>query len=281
METAYPVKKYMNDAVCSLFNSGRWNELKRFVFLTVNYHKPENLVFQHFSVKEKIENPYKSNSSEEIFRMRNGIIIDTLTCVDLVEIVNYGSIILEVFEGVFCHNLENNPYTEFATDMFEKRDLFKSRGKDLLQDLAKKIGLPVYGGNILQDIKEEYKCVTENWMKENFDDRVKEWFPLKNDNLIVKKQVDEGADDYDKAKSIHTMPSHFGSCFLSHSKRLMNKIFREIDGIYSNRIYYGDTDSGYVHKKHWSTLFDNGFFGKFLGLIKTITIIRVFSTLGF
>ena len=42
--------------------------------------------------------------------MRNGIIIDTLTSVDIVEIVECGGI-LEVFEGFFCHNLEYNPYT--------------------------------------------------------------------------------------------------------------------------------------------------------------------------
>ena len=29
IETAYPIKKYMNDAICYLFNSGRWNELNR------------------------------------------------------------------------------------------------------------------------------------------------------------------------------------------------------------------------------------------------------------
>ena len=40
-------------------------------------------------------------------------------------------------------------------DMLEKRDLFKSQGKDLLQNLAKKIGLSVYGGNIREDINEE------------------------------------------------------------------------------------------------------------------------------
>ena len=38
--------------------------------------------------------------------MRNGIIIDTLTSVDIVEIVKYGGIILEICEGLFCHNLE-------------------------------------------------------------------------------------------------------------------------------------------------------------------------------
>ena len=152
--------------------------------------------------------------------------------------------------------------------MFNKRDMFKSQGKDLLQNLAKKIGLSVYGGNIRKDINEEYKWVTENWMRENFDDRIKEWFPLKNCNFIVKLEDDEGVDDYDKAKSINTMASHFGSYILSHSKRLMNDVFNEIDGFYSNNIYYTDTDSGYIHKKHWSTSVEKGFVGKSLGLGK-------------
>ena len=79
---------------------------------------------------------------------------------------------------------------------------------------------------------------------------------------------DEGVDDYDKAKSINTMPSRFGTFILSHSKRLLNDVFREIDGFYSNNIYYGDTDSGYLQKKQWSTLVEKGFVGKYLGLGK-------------
>ena len=149
----------------------------------------------------------------------------------------------------FCYNLEYNPYTEIVTNMFEKRDLFKSQGKDLLQNLAKKIGLSVYGGNIRKDINEEYKCVTENWMIENFDDRIKEWFPLKNGKLIVKLEQDEGVDDFDKAKSVNMMPSHFGSYILSHSKRLMNDVIQQIKGFYNNSIYYTYTDSLYIHQK--------------------------------
>ena len=42
IETAYPFKKCMSDAVCRLFNNGKWNELIRSVFLTVKYHNPEN-----------------------------------------------------------------------------------------------------------------------------------------------------------------------------------------------------------------------------------------------
>ena len=220
-----------------MFNSRKWNELKRSAFLTVEYHKPANLVFQHLPVKEKIGNPYKNIRLEEINKMRNGIIIDTLTSVGIVEIVKGGGVTLEVSECFFCHNLENNPYTELVTDMFEKRDLFKLQRKDLIQNLAEKIGLTVYGGNFRKDINEEYNSVTENWMRENFDDRVKKWFPLKNGNLIVKLEDVEGVDDYDKATSVSTTPSHFGSYISSHSKRLMNDVIRQIGGFYNNSFY--------------------------------------------
>ena len=59
--------------------------------------------------------------------------------------------------------------------------------------------------------KEENKPVTVTWMRENCDDRVKELFSLKNDISRVKLLDDEGVDDYDQAKSLNTMPSHFGS----------------------------------------------------------------------
>ena len=84
MDTAYTFEKYMSDAVCSLFNTGRWNELNRSAFLTVESHNPENLIFQHIPIGGTIENPYKNNRLEEITRERNGVKIDTLTSVDIV-----------------------------------------------------------------------------------------------------------------------------------------------------------------------------------------------------
>ena len=161
----------MNDSICSLVNSGRWNELNRSSFLTVKHYNPEKLVFQHLPLKQKIKNPYKNNRLEEIIRMRNGIIVDTLTSVETVETVKCGGVASEVFEGFFCQNLGYNPYTEFVTDMFEKRDLFESQGNDLLQNVAKKIGLSVYCGNIRKIINEENKCFNDNWMTENFDNK--------------------------------------------------------------------------------------------------------------
>ena len=105
VETDNPFEKYMNESICSLFNTEKWNELNRCAFLTVKYYNPENLVFHHLPVKENIKNPYKNIRKEEINRMRNGIITDTLTSVDIVEIVEHGGIILEVLQGFFCHNL--------------------------------------------------------------------------------------------------------------------------------------------------------------------------------
>ena len=99
IETTYPYKKYMSESICTLFNSGKWNELNRSAFLTNKYHNHENLVFQHLPIKEKVKNPYKNNRLEEIIRMKNGIIVDTLTSVDIVEIVKCGGVISEVYEG--------------------------------------------------------------------------------------------------------------------------------------------------------------------------------------
>ena len=65
-----------------------------------------------------------------------------------------------------------------------------------------------------------------------------------------------------------TMPSHFGSNLLSHRKRLMNEVIKQINGFYNNSIYCTDTDSLYIHKKYWSDLIDKGFVGKSLGLGK-------------
>ena len=145
----------MSDAVCSFFNSGRWNEINRSAFLSVKYHNPDNSFFEHLPVKEKVENSYKNKRLEKINSMRNGIIVDTLTSVNIVEIVKCGGVFLEVYEGFFCHNVENNPQTEFFSDMFEKRDKFKSQGKELLRNLTEKIGLSVYGGNIRKDINKK------------------------------------------------------------------------------------------------------------------------------
>ena len=81
-------------------------ELNRNGFPTVKYHNPENLVFQQVPVQEKFNNSCRNDRLEDINRMKNGLIIDTLTIVDSAEIVKCGGVILEIFERFFCDNLE-------------------------------------------------------------------------------------------------------------------------------------------------------------------------------
>ena len=75
---------------------------------------------------ERTNKLYKNNKLEEINRSRNGIIIDTLNSFDIVEIVKCGGVVLEVYEGFFCYNMQNNPYMDSVNDMVAKQDPYKA-----------------------------------------------------------------------------------------------------------------------------------------------------------
>ena len=146
-------------------------------------------------------------------------------------------------------------------------DFVKNIGKSCHKHCLKKIKNSVYGENIRRDVNVQFKCITENW-SENYADSVKEWWPMNRGNLIVKLKDDASVDYQDFAKIFNQMPCHLGSFVLSHSKRLMNIAICEIKGFYRNNICYGDIDSACIHKRHWSTLVDNGYVGKSLRLGK-------------
>ena len=61
------------------------------------------------------------------------------------------------------------------------------------------------------------------------------------------------------------MLSHFGSYISSHCKRITNEFIKQIGGFFKNSIYYGDTDSIYIHQKYWSIFVDKGLIDKYLG----------------
>ena len=84
-------------------------------------------------------------------------------------------------------------------------------------------------------------------MKKEYDESVIEWFPLKNGNIMVKTKDKEGVDDEGISKKINSQPCQLGSLIISHSKRLMNDVILALDGFKNNKIYYGDTDSIYIH----------------------------------
>ena len=80
-------------------------------------------------------------------------------------------------------------------------------------------------------------------MKESYDDKVKEWWLLKNGYSLVNLGHDSDVDDHDIAKLVNQMPCLLGSCTLGHSKPL-NTFIQEIFGLCSNNNYYGDRGKG-------------------------------------
>ena len=74
----------MNKVYVEAFNDQTFNQDgDESAILRIKYYNPRDLIFQHLPVKEKVKNV-------EVNRMRNGYIIDTLTSVDICEIVKVG-----------------------------------------------------------------------------------------------------------------------------------------------------------------------------------------------
>ena len=76
----------------------------------------------------------------------------------------------------------------------------------------------------------------------------------------MKLKEDAGLED--EVKKVNTMPHHLGAFVLSINKRIMNNFSHAIDGIYTNDVYYNDTDSLYLEKKHWNKIAKAGLVGR-------------------
>ena len=141
-----------------------------------------------------------------------------MTSVDIEEIVRVGGVITVTFEGFICDNLDYNPFENIVLNMTAKRNKYKKEKKNILQTEAKQVPNAVYGFTIRSDFEDVYKCVFSHWMKTGYDDRVIEWFPLKNSNIMVKIADHECVDDIGSIKKIYSQPCHLGASILSHSK---------------------------------------------------------------
>ena len=91
IETGYAFTPDMKKYLVKKFNTGKFKQGS--ATLITKYYNPKNLVVQHPPVKER-------EKKNEINRMRNGFIIDTLTSVDIQEIVRNGGKVIETYEGI-------------------------------------------------------------------------------------------------------------------------------------------------------------------------------------
>ena len=248
IENGFAFKPHMNDVYVEAFNNQSFNENgDESAILTKKYHNPHDLIFQHLPIKEKVK-------KVEVNRMRNGYIIDTLTSVDICEIVKIGGKVVEIYEGVlYSESFKISPFRKVIENLFTLRQKYKDEKNDLMQALVKLLMNILYGVQIRKDINESYHCKSETWMKTEFDENVLYYWKLPDGNYIVKMKKDDGLDD-DDCDIKNTLPAVLGAFILSNSKRIMNNFIREINGFYKNIKYYTDCDSLYIEKKYWDVL---------------------------
>ena len=187
IETGYAYKKIMNDELVEKFNNQTFNQGS--AILKNKFYHPKSLVVQHIPVKEK-------EKKIEINRMRNGYIIDTLTSVDIQEIVKIGGKVIEIYEGViYRENFKLNHCRRVIDILFKLRKKYKDENNDVMQLLKKLLLNSLYGENIRKDIEEKFACKLEYWMQSEYDERVKDYWKISGINYIVKMIDDPGLED--------------------------------------------------------------------------------------
>ena len=143
----------MNNELVEKFNNQTFTQ--RSAILKIKYYNPQNLIVQHIPIKER-------EKKMEINRMRNGYIIETLTSVDIQEIVKIGGKVVEIYEGViYRENFKVSPFKMVIDKLFELRQKYKDENNDVMQLLVKLIMNSLYGEQIRKNIEESYQCKSE------------------------------------------------------------------------------------------------------------------------
>ena len=147
IETGYAYTRDMNDELVNKFNTQNFNQVS--AILKIKYYNPRDLIVQHIPIKEK-------EKKIEINRMRNGYIIDTLTSVDIQEIVKIGGRVVEIYEGIiYRENFKVSPFRKVIDKLFALRQKYKDENNDVKQLLVKLLMNSLYGENIRKDIERE------------------------------------------------------------------------------------------------------------------------------
>ena len=181
IENGFAFKPPMNDVYKKVFNNQTSNQDgDESAILAIKYYNPPDLIFQHLPVREKVKRV-------EVNRIRIGYIIDTLTSVDIQEIVEIGGQVIEIYEGViYRENFKISPFRKVIEELFALRQKYIDEKNDLMQGLVKLVMKSLYGVQIRTDINESYCCKSETWMKTEFVENFLKNWKLPNGNYIVK-----------------------------------------------------------------------------------------------
>ena len=133
--------------------------------------------------------------------MRNGYIINTLTTVDIQEIVKTGGKVNQIHEGAIHREyFIISPFRNVIDKFFALRQKYKHENNDAMHLLVKSLMNSLYGEQIRKDIDEKFACKSEAWMLKECDERVIDYWKLSGVNYFVEMIVDKGLEDENKKK---------------------------------------------------------------------------------
>ena len=92
-----------------------------------------------------------------------------------------------------------------------------------------------------------------------YDERFIDYWKRSGINYIV-KMIDDAALE-NEVKKLNTMPLHLGAFVLLNSQSIMKKFIHDINGFFTNDVYYTDTGSLHIENKHWDELDKAGLVG--------------------
>ena len=105
--------------------------------------------------------------------MKNGYFIDTLTSVDIQEIVKIGGEVIQIYEVVKCReNFKVSPFRKVSEMLFALRQRYKNEGNALMPALVKLVMNALYGIQIRKYFIDFYKCRSQQYMETEYDDEV-------------------------------------------------------------------------------------------------------------
>ena len=164
--------------------------------------------------------------------MRIGDTVDTLTSVDVQEIVKVGGKVIEVYEGVIYRKIFTvSPFEKVIDNLFGLRRKYKDEINDVMQVLVNLLMNSLFGEQIRNDIDEKFACKSECWMLTEYDESVEEYRKMSHGNYFVELIDDKGLED--EVRNVNSMLLHLGSIVLSNSRRIMNNFIRAIIGFYT------------------------------------------------
>ena len=89
--------------------------------------------------------------------MHNGYIIDTLTSVDIQQIVKLGGKVIEIYQGViYRKNFRVSPFKKVIDNLFELIQKYEDEKNDVLQLLVRLFMNSLYGEQIRKNITDSY-----------------------------------------------------------------------------------------------------------------------------